>query len=213
MDRCVYKITGITVTEKQSEWSTAVEQVVACALVTQRARVQSPVGISFLGEVFRDFSSPVRQMSGSFRPPRSPNIIWPSLSSVIIHYGRQSPEMLTRPKISNIQIYRASVWEQQLYEAPLGGGPASQGRERQPSVAARSIWMTLYLIIKFAISTSSWLSYIRRTWSSCCSVLLNLILSSELSSLIWDLEKRSRNSCIKPGPKSGTRATTHRPTS
>ena len=32
--------------------STAVEQVVACALVTQRARVQSPVGTSFLGEVF-----------------------------------------------------------------------------------------------------------------------------------------------------------------
>ena len=32
--------------------STAVEQVVACALVTQRARVRSPVGTSFLGEVF-----------------------------------------------------------------------------------------------------------------------------------------------------------------
>ena len=44
------------------------EQVVACALVTQRARVRSPVGTSFLGEVFRGFSSPVRQMSGSFRP-------------------------------------------------------------------------------------------------------------------------------------------------
>ena len=27
---------------------------------------------------FRGFSSPVRQMSGSFRPTRSPNIIWPS---------------------------------------------------------------------------------------------------------------------------------------
>ena len=38
-------------------------------------------------------------MSGSFRPPRSPNIIWPSLSSsIIIHYGRQWPEILTRPK-------------------------------------------------------------------------------------------------------------------
>ena len=32
--------------------STAVEQVVACALATQRARVRSPVVISFLGEVF-----------------------------------------------------------------------------------------------------------------------------------------------------------------
>ena len=34
---------------------TAVEQVVACALVTQRARVQSPVRTSFLGEVFSWF--------------------------------------------------------------------------------------------------------------------------------------------------------------
>ena len=33
-------------------WSTAVEQVVACALVTQRARVRSPVWTGFLGEVF-----------------------------------------------------------------------------------------------------------------------------------------------------------------
>ena len=32
--------------------STAVEQVVACALVTQRARVRSLVGAGFLGEVF-----------------------------------------------------------------------------------------------------------------------------------------------------------------
>ena len=39
---------------------------------------------------FRGFSSPVRQMSGSFRPPRSPNIIWPSLSSLIIHYWRHN---------------------------------------------------------------------------------------------------------------------------
>ena len=35
--------------------STAVEQVVACALVTQRARVKSPVGTGFLGEVFLGF--------------------------------------------------------------------------------------------------------------------------------------------------------------
>ena len=35
--------------------STAVEQVVACALVTQWARVRSPVGTSFLGEVFSGF--------------------------------------------------------------------------------------------------------------------------------------------------------------
>ena len=35
---------------------------------------------------FRGFSSPVRQMLGSFRPRRSPNIIWPSLSSSIINH-------------------------------------------------------------------------------------------------------------------------------
>ena len=61
----------------------------------------------FLGwGFFRGFSSPVRQMSGSFRPPRTPNIIWPSLSSsIIIHYGRQWPEMLTRPNTLNIHTY------------------------------------------------------------------------------------------------------------
>ena len=36
-------------------WSTAVEQVVACALVMQQAQVRSPVGTSFLGEVFSGF--------------------------------------------------------------------------------------------------------------------------------------------------------------
>ena len=56
---------------------------------------------------FRVFSTPVSQISGSFRPPRSPNIIWPSLLSwIIIHYGRQWPEMLTRPETSNMQTYK-----------------------------------------------------------------------------------------------------------
>ena len=50
---------------------------------------------------FRGFSSTGRQMSGSFRSPRSPNIIWPSLSYIFIHYGCQWPEMLTLPKSSN----------------------------------------------------------------------------------------------------------------
>ena len=85
---------------------TAMRQAVACAPIMQRARVWSPVGTSYLGEVFRGFSSPVRQMSGSFRPQRSPNIIWPSLSSsLIFHYGRQWPEMLTCPKTSTIRTF------------------------------------------------------------------------------------------------------------
>ena len=58
--------------------STAVGQVITCVPVMQRAWVRSPVGTSFLGQVFWGFSPPVRQMSGSFR---SPNIILPSLSS------------------------------------------------------------------------------------------------------------------------------------
>ena len=59
---------------------------------------------------FRGFSSPVRQMLGSFRPPMSPNIIWPSLSSSLIHYGRQWPEMLTCLKTSNIHPTLPSLY-------------------------------------------------------------------------------------------------------
>ena len=54
---------------------------VASLLLTQRARVRSPVGSISWVRFFRDFSSPLRQMSGSLRPTRSPNIIWPSQSS------------------------------------------------------------------------------------------------------------------------------------
>ena len=82
----------------------AVGQAVACAPVTQRARIRSPVGTSFLGEVFSGFFLTYKTNVRSFRPPRSPNIIWPSLSPIFTHYGRQRPEMLMRPKTSNIQI-------------------------------------------------------------------------------------------------------------
>ena len=57
-----------------------------------------PVGTSFLGEVFSGFFLTCKPMSGSFRPPWFPNILWPSYSSKLIHYGRQWPQMLTRPK-------------------------------------------------------------------------------------------------------------------
>ena len=39
---------------------------------------------------------------------------------------------------------RVSVWKQRHYDGPLTGQRARQGRERQPSVCARSIWITLY---------------------------------------------------------------------
>ena len=37
-----------------------------------------------------------------------------------------------------------SEWKQCEYNGPLAGQQASQGRERQPSQAAHSIWMTLF---------------------------------------------------------------------
>ena len=60
--------------------STAVEQAVWCAPVTKRARVRSPVAKSYLGDCFSGVPSPARQMSGSFSPTRSQNIIWLSSS-------------------------------------------------------------------------------------------------------------------------------------
>ena len=74
-------------------------------------------------------------------------------------------------KITGITVTeKQSVCEQRsgsmkLRYAARRGGWASQGRERQPSVAARSIWMTLYYIFqtlknrehakfKFSLSTS-----------------------------------------------------------
>ena len=55
-------------------------------------------------------------MSGSFRPSRSPNIIWPSLS-FIIHYGRQWSEMFTRPKTLNIHIH---LWNPNTERLEIG---------------------------------------------------------------------------------------------
>ena len=41
------------------------------------------------------------------------------------------------------------VWDQRQYADPLVGKPASQGREQQPSVAARSIQKALYIILNY----------------------------------------------------------------
>ena len=83
-----------------------VGQAEACAHAMQGARVRSQVGTGFMGEVFRGLSLPVRQMSGNFRP-QGPRISfghhYHHHSS--IHYGRQWPEMFTRPKNLNIHIY------------------------------------------------------------------------------------------------------------
>ena len=44
--------TRIQIPDSNSAVSTAVGQAVACAPVTQRARVRAPVGTCFLGEVY-----------------------------------------------------------------------------------------------------------------------------------------------------------------
>ena len=71
---CLYKNLLLFTVQQEvyiivSYFRTGVEQAVACAPVAQRARFRPPVGTSFLGEFFRSFSSPVRQLSWSFRSP------------------------------------------------------------------------------------------------------------------------------------------------
>ena len=49
--------------------STAVDKAVACASVTQRGRVRSPVGTSFLGEVFSGFFLTCKANVGTLQAP------------------------------------------------------------------------------------------------------------------------------------------------
>ena len=75
-------------------------------IVASPSEFDKPVGSSFLGlGLFLGFSSVVRQMSGSFKPLSSPTITWPSLTSILTHYGRQWPVMLTRPNTLNMHTY------------------------------------------------------------------------------------------------------------
>ena len=61
---------------------TAVEQVVACALITQQARVRSPVGTSYLGEVFSGFFLTRKPNVGKLQAPKVPEY---HLAFIIIH--------------------------------------------------------------------------------------------------------------------------------
>ena len=124
----------IQVLDAQSSESTTVEQAVACMPVTQLARVRSPVGTSFLGEVFSGFFLPCKTNVRKLSAPRSSNIIWLSLlSSLIIHYGRQWPDVLTRPETSNMHTYILStrMWEGWLWwriHIRGSGGPRASWR-------------------------------------------------------------------------------------
>ena len=53
-------------------------------------------------------------------------------------------------KITGIAVTekRTNVCEQRQFDAAWSGGQDRQGRERQPSVVARIIWMTLYIILR-----------------------------------------------------------------
>ena len=63
---------------------------------------------------------------------------------------------------------RVSVWEQRQYADPLVGKPTSQGRERQPSLAARSIWEALYIWKCYSTSASVWMqSHMARSRLTC----------------------------------------------
>ena len=132
--------------------STAVEQVVACALVTQRARVRSPVGTGFLGAVFRGFSSPVRQLPGNFRPPRSPNIIRPSSASFHIRLVGMTECVLG--------VYCLSCL------CCLGGGP-DIGLVTHPGRPSLSLCgqKSMYVIHSLILSPDrSWLCKARAAW-------------------------------------------------
>ena len=94
--------------------STALGQAVVYVPVTQRAHVRSLIETSFLGEVFLGFFLICKTDVRKLYAPRSPNIIWPSLSSpLIIHYECQWPEMLVRPKTSNIHTHKTTIKKHQ----------------------------------------------------------------------------------------------------
>ena len=58
--------------------STAVEQAVACVPVRRGHGFDPQSGQVSWVRFFLGFSSTIRQMSGSFRPTKSSNIIWTS---------------------------------------------------------------------------------------------------------------------------------------
>ena len=69
MTMCLYDLRK---DESRTIHFTAVGQVVACALVTQRARVRSPVGTGFLGEVFAGFFLTCKTNVGEALCPKVP---------------------------------------------------------------------------------------------------------------------------------------------
>ena len=76
--------------EGSTQWSTAVEQAVACALVTQRARVRSPVGTGFLGEVFSGVFLICKTNVGKLQAPKVPEYHL-AIIIIITHNSLRAP--------------------------------------------------------------------------------------------------------------------------
>ena len=85
-------------------WSTAVEQAVA----RSRPGLEPLSGQVSWVWFFRGFSSPVRQISESFRPSRSPNIIW--LSSISFHIHLFSNEWVREWCVSSFMFVLSRRW-------------------------------------------------------------------------------------------------------
>ena len=101
---------------------------------------------------FRGFSSPVRQMSGNFRPTRSPNTIWPPLSSFHIRL------------VGMIECVSGVYCLSCL--CCLGGGPGIElithpGSPPCPCVVKKSMYVIQSLIPS---PDSSWLCKARVAW-------------------------------------------------
>ena len=130
--------------------------VVACALVTLRARVRCPVGTSFPGEVFSGFFLTARQMSGNVRRPRSPDIIWSSSSSFHLHLVGMTECVLG--------VYCLSCL------CCLGGGPGiglitHPGRPSMSLSGQKIIYIYIYVIHSLIPSPDrSWLCKAWAAW-------------------------------------------------
>ena len=68
----------------------AVGQAEACAPVTQRARVRTPVGTDFLGEVFSGFFLPCKANVGKLSAPKVPENHL-AIIIIITHHSLRAP--------------------------------------------------------------------------------------------------------------------------
>ena len=77
--------------QDSGEWgSTAVGQAAACAPVTQRVRVRSPVGTGFLGEVFSGFFLLLKDKCREALGPKVPEYHL-AIIIIITHHSLQAP--------------------------------------------------------------------------------------------------------------------------